>query len=462
MENLLLFNTQGLPVDPAQPKGPWLPLGGAFRSTTVSSHLFSAYPVIPPGALYAAAIRGVLDGWSAWSQRQKAADKPDKGLLLYIHGGMINEAESQREAQRMMDAGMAEDHYPVFLCWQAGPLTAYLDHLFFVRRGVNWPLGASVTCPFILATDLLRGLADWPLSLAASLSKPLENRLFNTRARLRAAEDGRTEGVQFEHGPDLWNLRDRLKAGWDLYLPLFWPIKGLMQYLLTALGPPTWNIMRRRTELLFQNEEDSGWTDPQTSARAEAPGGGNGALPMFLRALEAEQKRRWEGGLPAQVSLIGHSMGAIIANGILRGFPGLEFSRVVHMAAACTVREYQLGVWPYLAQHPGARFYNVTLNENVEEREDEGYGLLPRGSLLVWIDDYLGNPNDRLDRCAGRLSDFADALWQTPANLAGQVHLKSFPGLHAGAKRDRTQMPQTHDGFRWLRFWEEHFYKPEY
>ncbi|HTB34220.1 MAG TPA: hypothetical protein VK842_05120 [bacterium] len=462
MKNLLLFNTQGLPVDPSQPKGPWLPLGGAFRSTTVSSHLFSAYPVIPPGRQYQAAVRGVLDGWAEWSGRQKAAGKPDKGLLLYIHGGMINEAEAQREAQRMLNAGMDGEHYPVFLCWQAGPLTAYLDHLFFVRRGVNWPLGASVTFPFILASDLLRGLADWPLAMAASLSRPLENKLFNTRAGLVAAEEGRAEGVEFEHGPDLWNLRDRFEAGWDLYLPLFWPFKAVTQYLLTALGPPTWNIMRRRTELLFQNEEDSGWSDPEASPRAEAPGGGNGALPVFLRALEAEQTERRKQGLPAEVSLIGHSMGSIIANGILRSFPGLDLSVVAYMAAACTVREYQLGVWPYLAQHPKARFYNLTLNENVEEREEDGFGFLPRGSLLVWIDDYLGSPNDRLDRCAGRLSDFADALWQTPAKLARQVHLKSFPGLHAGAKRDRTQMPQTHDGFRWLRFWEEHFYKPKY
>ena len=212
--------------------------------------------------------------------------------------------------------------------WQAGPLDGlFLTTFFRPGRGVNWPLGAVVTFPFILATDLLRGLADWPLSLAASLSKPLENRLFNTRARLRAAESGRTEGVDFEHGPDLWNLRGppqgRRQGRLGPLCPHFLARQGPpMQYLLTALGPPTWNIMRRRTELLFQNEEDSGWTDPQIPARAEAPGGGNGGPARVPPGLGGGSRSgAGTAGLPGQVSLIGHSMGSIISNGILAGLP---------------------------------------------------------------------------------------------------------------------------------------------
>jgi hypothetical protein len=52
--------------------------------------------------------------------------------------------------------------------------------------------------------------------------------------------------------------------------------------------------------------------------------------------------------------------------------------------------------------------------------------LVPRGSLLEWVDDYLATPDAPLDRVAGKWSNLVPATHIFPPSIRGRVILKAF------------------------------------
>src|SRR4029077_12548648 len=124
-----------------------------------------------------------------------------------------------------------------------------------------------------------------------------------------------------------------------------------------------------------------------------------GALELLMQRLSAEQRK----GKSYSITLVGHSMGAIVSNEMIKRHPELSFDRIVYLAAACSVRDCQDSVVPYmLAQkaknHP-VQFYNLSLHPIAEVSEAlggdpgpvslgglgktaAGVILVPRGSLL--------------------------------------------------------------------------------
>src|SRR5207248_2999500 len=93
------------------------------------------------------------------------------------------------------------------------------------------------------------------------------------------------------------------------------------------------------------------------------------------------------------ITLVGHSMGAIVCNRIVGGYPELKFKDIVYMGAACSVREFQANVVPYLVNNRHTRFYNLSLHPQCEAGEISlsqpkiKFDIAPRGSLLVWLDN---------------------------------------------------------------------------
>jgi hypothetical protein len=456
-QHVLLYDSHGLPLDSGQ--GPSRP-----RAT--------AYQAIPPDRHYDDAIASILEGYDSWMKDRPPGSHAGKGIMLIIHGGLMDQDDSEAFAGKILSDGISQDYYPVFICWKADVTSAYVEHLS-VWRGVKWPWWTPFQALLTGATDMVRGFADLPLALAHALGRPFENQIIGQGGGTLGQEfkvsgengrlplgHGNAASMDLVFGKDEFRFRDYLEAGYDAYIPLFWPSKLLCQYALVANGPPAWNIMLRRTQLLFQNERDSGWD----YYKDEDPGldlsSGEGALTVFLRALQAMQSQSEARGDGLHLALAAHSMGTFIANSILRKFPGLKFDTIVYMGAACSVRAYQNAVWTYLStpSNRDAQFYSLSLNEFGEDRQKEAWGLAPRGSLLVWIDEYLGNPNDRLDRCAGRMANFVDAIGMTPYPLRGRIHVKEFPALHVGDPRAGAQIPQAHGDFIQGRFWKPEYY----
>jgi hypothetical protein len=196
----------------------------------------------------------------------------------------------------------------------------------------------------------------------------------------------------------------------------------------------------------------------------------DGGLSVFLRRLQQVIADPANGGRDAwEITLVGHSMGTIVLNQMIREFGlrtetaldgkspaigvALPFNRIVYMAGAATVRDYQDSLFPYLLENRNARVFHLVLHPKAEVRErfDPGIPYVdfpPRGSLLVWVDDFLSAPETPLDRTVGRYENLISAAHNTPDELRGRIHIKAF-GVGGGVRA-----PQKHGDFTsHLKFW---------
>jgi hypothetical protein len=234
---------------------------------------------------------------------------------------------------------------------------------------------------------------------------------------------------------------------------------------IEAYGESSWRMNQRRTRVLFQTD---------TEFADEAAGGyrhPEGALALFMQRLALEYRadqvltppKEWE------ITLVGHSMGTIVLNEAIRRFGvttlqdeggkrvdvKLPFNRIVYLGAACSVRDYEESVFPYLKTNEKAKFYHIVLHEEAEEREATGFELAPRGSFLVWLDDFMNDPETPLDRTLGSYVNLMLAAHDTPKELRRRISIKAF-----GAGKS-VRAPQTHSELtEKLLFWKENCWKP--
>jgi hypothetical protein len=104
----------------------------------------------------------------------------------------------------------------------------------------------------------------------------------------------------------------------------------------------------------------------------------------------------------ARIVMIGHSMGTIVINELLQLFPNLPYESLVYMAGAASVRDTARAVTPVLVNNRGCtKFYGLMLHPMNEARESTFYSLLPSGSLLVYVDEFLEVPKTVPDRTVG-------------------------------------------------------------
>jgi len=261
------------------------------------------------------------------------------------------------------------------------------------------------------------------------------------------------------------------------------PAKLVSIPVVSMAGPGSWDEMQHRVEVLFCREIDlEGNQIVETN---------HGLLYLMTKLAELQRDRT-----DIQVDLVGHSMGTIVMNRILfRGrVPSIEppltavahaeaqaegtppeespheeqqpvqmptFSNVVYLAAACNLRDCAASVFPYLEQHADTRLFNVTLHPKAELAESNSFDLAPRGSLLVWIDDFLANPIGQGERTAGRADNLAVVLYLTPPEIRDRVYVNVLP-------LDDERFPQKHGEFTNpdstkgnFKFWDRASWFPE-
>jgi pimeloyl-ACP methyl ester carboxylesterase len=235
--------------------------------------------------------------------------------------------------------------------------------------------------------------------------------------------------ISISRGVDARSKSERFFASLDNLNPVKLPASVLVE----AGGTGAWDNLVRRTRLLFHREPDLGSPAP---------------FKRFLNRLQEEMQKpdrpAWD------LTIVAHSMGTIIANQILRDFPDLPISKLVYMAAACSIRDYQDTLFPYLRiTNKTAQLYHLMLHPAAEEEERSVGSLTPDGSLLVWIDEFLSNPSTPLDLTAGRFTNLLPVLRLTPDAIQARVHVTVFG---AGDALLPSQ-PQTHGGFDEPTFW---------
>ncbi len=118
-----------------------------------------------------------------------------------------------------------------------------------------------------------------------------------------------------------------------------------------------------------------------------------------------------------KVKIVAHSMGTIVANELLRRNSDMYFSEVSYIGAACTLKDFSDLAIPYLVSNPTTQFYCETLHPSAEVNEwtiPYALGVMPRGSLLEWIDKFLTEPKSKMDYTLGK--------WQNVSNALPQLH----------------------------------------
>ena len=152
-----------------------------------------------------------------------------------------------------------------------------------------------------------------------------------------------------------------------------------------------------------------------------------------------------------EIVLVGHSMGVIVMNEAIRMYPNLPYRNIVYMAAACSIREFVESVVPFLMDHKKARFFNLCLHPIAEAGQIpyKLIDLLPRGSLLEWIDNLFSAPHTLMDRRLGKWNNIMQATHVIPAEVRDQVTIKAF-----GVGKGRNE-PQKHGEFNEIEFWND-------
>jgi pimeloyl-ACP methyl ester carboxylesterase len=135
-----------------------------------------------------------------------------------------------------------------------------------------------------------------------------------------------------------------------------------------------------------------------------------------------------------EITVIAHSMGAIVIDQILSQFMDFKIDNIVYMGSATTTRSFLTRAGPYLRKYPSTRFYNLMLHPLAEVRETTFGGLLPSGSLLEWIDDMFENPKTLADRTFGKWRNVALTKDIFPKDIQDQMLFKIF-GFQEGHNR---------------------------
>lgn len=389
-------------------------------------------------------------------------DREGDTIVVVIHGGLSNLADRPKASAVLLTAMQeSKGFYPVFVNWNSGALSTYLDQSVSVRSGQyvrpeSWqkPLLGTMN----LASDLLVGVVDAPRS---ALNRSLE--LLHDRQMPNPPADDVfvANEIKIEIGrssPYGWSsFSADVLAGVQL------PFRLTTGIIIDAFGGRMWQNMTRRTRLAVRTPEDYCSTFRREPATQENPCASfiyeSGAVAVLMDSIML-MKREAEGrGKRRHVVLIGHSMGTMIANNLLRmaasrtNWTEPVFDEVVYMAAAASVRDLETSVVPYLQKFATVEFSMLTLHPANESREVNKWGFVPRGSLLTWIDAGFERTRSFDDRTAGRIANLTSALSIFPDNVRSRVSVKMFSERGG-------QEPHKHGDFLdpSLEFWRRSFY----
>ncbi len=364
---------------------------------------------------------------------------PKLELTIYIHGGLNTFSETKRRVENTYKRILGDKDkpsFPIFISWKSGPFTNYFDHLFAIRNGERNVLKGVLSSPFVFSEDILRSAARIPASywnilagqnqIAINIVSDIEDASNTSESELeRNSEFKLYKDTDASRGHDFWDFA----SIWN-------PAKFVSAPLIDGFGKGAWRSMLRRTDLVLNSQQ---------AFNGNGEVGSETAAYYLLEKLSTEYSS-------INKTLIGHSMGSIIANNILTKFPDLKLDNIVYMAAACSLKSIRSSVVPWLKKNKNSKFYNLTLNPYRDINENFFYDFTPRGSLLIWIDDFLEEVNSFEDRTAGYwFNTMRSAEVIFPKDVRSRVALTRF-GI-----RDKT--PQNHGEFDDYNFWSKQFWR---
>lgn len=393
-----------------------------------------------------------------------------KHVLIRIHGGLNGLGNSISSTDSLIDALRNTNDYPIAINWESSWWKSYCDHLLWVRHGHRYNGWGIFGVPAVLVTDVGRGVVRAPVTTYRTLlysvkdhasprvATPKTAQLFDAYRAEGASGPRPRDALAFD--PGFYEESGLRRFGQTVYSSLFIPAHVVAAVIVDAFGTSAWDNMLRTTETMFRADGEFNGADVAENRYRPA----SGAVARLMKKLAA--------GLPRSegynVTLIGHSMGAIVAGEMLQATvtspeDSLPVDTVVFMAAASSVRQFSEQVVPYLQAHRKARFYNLTLHP-ISDLREPGPFHLTQGSLLEWIDDFLSTPSTEFDRVIGKRDNVVCTSHAVPRDVRAQVAFKSFDyftgsGDHRGLIQKK---PRKHGDFSDLRleYWRTPFWSP--
>jgi hypothetical protein len=244
-----------------------------------------------------------------------------------------------------------------------------------------------------------------------------------------------------------------------------YPARLITTPVIDAFGNRAWHTMNRRTRTLFRKPDTIGEAQGiQLPGDYADPDGGLGILMNALAELVQEDPKY-------RITLVGHSMGTIVINEILNDYQFMEFDKIIYMAAACSVVDIENFVIPYLQIHKNTIYYHLTLHQTADETEScwesvvgrrsplRWLMIVPRGSLLEWIDFYLSDPLTPGDYTAGKWANIIAGLPRFPDDVRSQMRIKAFGILDPELNTREIDKPEVHADFTLT---DQKFWLPDY
>ena len=382
------------------------------------------------------------------------SDGGRKEILIFIHGGLNTNKVSLGRTKELLGKIPSNCRFPIFVNWRSGPFSSYKDHLIRLRQGAEGGFLAKLSSPIYFATDLGQSVVGAPKSWLTQGEHAIRSSSKDAYPDYDAIPScgGNGQSIACKPSRSFACGTDEPKRG--LSRAIWWgtsPSKLFVTPLTFNLGKPSWDVMLHRTNTLFWKTCDLNDGCEGRPSDAISDGMGYGAFAKLIRALKALTESTDD----YEITLVGHSMGAIVINRLVTTLPDLPIRNIVFLASADSIRNTHSGALAFMRKHEEARFYSWMLHPRNEARELSGKGFFPSGSLLMWIDNMFTTPETLLDYRFGRWDSvklFPELFEQ---DLRSRTRLLVFPLDDAGA-------PHKHGDFSECRFWEldeiENFY----
>jgi pimeloyl-ACP methyl ester carboxylesterase len=361
---------------------------------------------------------------------------------------------------------LADGYYPVFFAWDTEALSSYREQVSSIWDGqVDRSNATRARTPLMVLGNVVSGLGQAPADyfihgrrfVRALSRKPVCSLVVrhdeeHTEALEDCPNEQRVKFVDENKGtitpkanvvtaPDT-DAHQR-EVGRFITYSLLWPVRLVSTPLAHGLGEAGWTNMLRITRttvnrsIEFNLNRDADGTNgcPNDFAeRARQFTKGTGVFAEFFETtlryhkgrelprsewrcigdheepetqptaeVKAEDRLIYEALANAQITLIGHSMGAIVINELLDRFADLPYADIVVMASAASLRDTRRVFNQYYENKPDnaaeTHFYSLMLHPLNDAREREYGGAVPSGSLLMWIDEMYNvakTPDDKV------------------------------------------------------------------
>ncbi len=400
-------------------------------------------------------------------------------VLVHVHGGLNSPQDALDQTDRILCA-MQREHpgepapHAIFVHWPSGPIGSVRDHLLLHRQGRRAKYFGPLTSPIVFVVDIATGLVRAPVTTMYQYSLDAAHAMktgfdadvlpsWRNAERIEEAErkaarkdpDGAFDLALGEYSRGWASQGFRFVTYWLTQIVKL-PVQILV---LDGMGRGAWDAMLWRTRTLFWRPGafDARTQETRAEIRENNRSDPTGHLALVLRTLRDHLRRRVDekdGGRPRryELVLVGHSMGAIVLDRALelglfdyRPDDPVQVTDIVFMGAACSIQDAADAVVPYLEQHEETRFHVLTLHPQAEADEINAGDMVPRGSLLEWIDNWYTKPASHVDRRLGKWVNVVQAL-PLFAPVRDRVSFKAFTV-------DGDTLPQKHGQFNEIPFW---------